>query len=199
MAQQGTDDGVYRHIQLHPLQAAAAVHLKEDLGGVGVKGGAGQHLLAPVHLQLDAGVHIQGHGGGNGLGLLVEQSAATGQQHRQAGGGQGLYLPFWGCSHRDHISFPRFATGEDPLPVVGGGAVNGLGKALFQLPVGHRASSPSICFFSFFRARWYLDRTVGRGRSSRAAISRCRSPAVEWSRMICRSCSPRAARASWRR
>ncbi len=143
---QAAHDGVHRHVRLDALQVPASVHILQHGLGLLVQGLAGYHLFPAVHPQLDAGIHVQGHHRGHGVGLLHQQTAAAQQQHRQAG--RHRLHPFLHSVillfHRDYRSFPLCTAGEHAVHVVRRGLVQRGGKPAFHLIVGHRASSPSM-------------------------------------------------------
>ena len=189
MAHHGAHDGVDRHIQLCPLQIGAVFQVGQDLLSLVVQGGAGQHRLVPADGHLNAGVHIQRNHTGGGMGLLVEDTAASAYQSQsQTGGDQipgSLFSRVFG--HGDHSFFLLMAAREDPVQVVRRRAVHRLFQSVLHIFLCHWASSPSIWIRSFFRVRWYFESTVARGRSSRAAVSRCFRPATAWRRTTRRS------------
>ena len=163
---------------MSPLQ----VHSLQDLDSVLVDGGSLQDLLFVVHRQRYAGVDVQGNHRGHGVGKAVISYAQSQSQNQAGSCGPGNH-PAGNCKtfflcHINHGSFPFFTAGEDGFQFIGSGMLNSLSQPAVQFLFLHRSSSPFSEVFSFFRALWYLDSTVGRGISNREAISLCRIPAT---------------------
>ena len=196
----GPNEGVYRHVQI----AAGEVHVPHDGFSVLVQGEDLQHPLLPVDLDLHTGIDIQGYRGVHGVidtvGLKPEN---TPRDQAEAGGHAdqfpcpGIFLLFV-LFHDCHVSFLFRTVGEDSVPCLRHRVGTGLPEPLVDLALGHCCRLLYKSCLSFFIARWYFERTVGNGSSSRAAISRCLKPETAWSVTIWRSspdnCSKHAAR-----
>ena len=153
VSHEAAHDGIHRHIELRALEIRAAAHIRKDSFRVLVERRADEDLFTSIHLQLNAGVHIQRHHGRNRVHLLVEQSAAE-QHHRKAGGNERCpsSLRRFLCCHGNYRSFPLFAAGENAVHIIRRGLFDRRGQMALHLLVGHRASSPSRKLCIFFNA-----------------------------------------------
>ena len=154
VAHETSHDGIYRHIQLRPLEVSPIAHIRKDGFCILVERRTGKHLLVPVHLQLNAGVHIQRHHGRHRVRSLVEHASAAKQHYSKAGGNE--RCPFsicrFLCRHGNYRSFPLFTAGENAVHIIRRGLFKRRSQPLLHFFIGHRASSPSRKLRIFFNA-----------------------------------------------
>ena len=154
VAHETSHDGIYRHIQLRALEVSPIAHIRKDGFCILVERRTGENLFAPVHLQLNAGVHIQRHHGRHRVRSLVEHASAAKQHYSKAGGNE--RCPFsicrFLCCHGNYRSFPLFTAGENAVHIIRRGLFKRRSQPLLHFFIGHRASSPSRKLRIFFNA-----------------------------------------------
>ena len=87
VSHKAANNGIHSHVELRALEICAVAHIRQDGFCILIERRADKHLFAPIHLQLNAGVHIQRHHGGHRVCPLVEQPSAE-QHYRKAGGNE---------------------------------------------------------------------------------------------------------------
>jgi len=154
VAHETSHDGVYRHIELRALEVSSIAHIRKDVFCILVERRTDEHLFTPIHLQLNAGVHIQRHHGRHRVRSLVEHASAAQQHYSKAGGHK--RCPFsichFLCCHGNYRSFPLFTAGENAVHIIRCGLFKSRGQPLLHFFIGHRASSPSRKLRIFFNA-----------------------------------------------
>ena len=154
VAHEASHDGIYRHIERRALEVSPIAHIRKDGFCILVERRTDENLFAPVHLQLNAGVHIQRHHGRHRVRSLVEHASAAKQHYSKAGGNERCPFSLYRflCRHGNDRSFPLFTAGENAVHVVRRGLFDCRGQTLLHFFIGHLASSPSRKLRIFFNA-----------------------------------------------